>query len=269
GISPLARAPPTLVGLGLLEAVAEETIAARADPDDRDGDGISGRMSRVAAGQQLGRFGWKAQQATLSSQVAAALSEDMGITTRQHPYAGCAPKDKACRGAVDASGRPEMTDQDFDRLIAYLRSVAPPAPRPETPSSRRGEALFVAAGCEACHRTTLVTPSVVDDAFPHGVAQQRIYPFTDLLLHDMGPGLADGESTGSTAAPGEWRTAPLWGLGLLKTVNGTMQLLHDGRARTFEEAILWHGGEAAGAQARYTRLSKAERNDLNAFLQRL
>ena len=260
-----ARIPPTLVGIGFLEAVAPSEILGWADPEDRDKNGISGRASRLRSGQ-LGRFGWRAQQPSIPGQVAAALSEDMGIATSAHPYAGCAEQTAACRRPHSS---PEITDEDFQRLIDYLRSLAPPAARPHTAESRRGARLFASIGCADCHRPDMETPKVLGINGPGGLSAKRIHPYSDLLLHDMGPGLADDGVDEPLVARTEWRTAPLWGLGLLRTVNGGMRLLHDGRARTFEEAILWHGGEAAATVRRFVGLSSTERSDLVAFLRRI
>ncbi|MEM7676148.1 MAG: di-heme oxidoredictase family protein [Myxococcota bacterium] len=264
----MARIPPTLIGLGLLEAVSARTIAARADPSDKDGDGISGRLSWVNTSDvpRLGRFGWKAQQPTLPLMVATALREDMGISTSRYPDAGCAAEDRGCR---TKSRQPEIALNDFELLIAYVRSLAPPASREATESSLRGEALFQSIGCADCHRPTLTTSQTADAAYPKGISRQQIRPYTDMLLHDMGAELADAGRIAGGASKSEWRTAPLWGLGLLKTVNGTTRLLHDGRAHTFEEAILWHGGEAERSRRRFTHLSPLERKDLINFLDRI
>jgi CxxC motif-containing protein (DUF1111 family) len=251
------RVPPTLVGMGLLEAVAREDILSAADPDDLDGDGISGRPRWLPgegeegeAERRLGRFGWKAGQPTLRAQTIAALREDMGILT-------------AAEGDGTADG--ELGAEDLRKLVLYLQLLAPPARRgADHPEVAAGEALFGVTGCDACHRPQLTTGA---GAFPE-LEQQVIFPYTDLLLHDLGPELADPH--GEAGAEGaEWRTAPLWGLGLLARVNGTAYFLHDGRARSFEEAILWHGGEARESRDRFIRLSSAERQQLLRFLESL
>lgn len=248
------RIPPTLVGVGLLEAVAPAEVLALADPEDTDGDGISGRASLLSgpSGPRLGRFGWKAGQATLEEQVTAALAEDMGVDTHSDP--------------------PELSARHLERLVLYLRLLAPPARR-ETgrPGVRPGERLFAEIGCTSCHHPELQTAPAEVIIGPRELASQRIRPYTDLLLHDMGSELADDcvDPGDACRESREWRTAPLWGLGLLATVNGEAFFLHDGRARTFEEAILWHGGEAAPSRRRFTELEATDRKALLAFLDSL
>jgi CxxC motif-containing protein (DUF1111 family) len=237
------RVPPTLVGMGLLEAVADEEILAWADEEDGDDDGISGRPRRLADPQpRLGRFGWKAGKATLRDQTVAALREDLGILEAE-----------------------EIDAEDLRKLVLYLRLLAPPARRDVADRDvATGEQLFLDIGCARCHRPQLTTGA---DSLPE-LSEQTIFPYTDLLLHDLGPELADPHPE-QEADPAEWRTAPLWGLGLLSTVNGTAYFLHDGRARSFEEAVLWHGGEAEISRDRFTRLSSAERQQLLRFLESL
>ncbi|WP_426753644.1 di-heme oxidoredictase family protein [Myxococcus sp. Y35] len=258
------RVAPVNFGLGLLEAIPEAALLAHEDPDDRDQDGISGRANRIqdaASGQpRLGRFGWKANQPTLHQQVAHALVTDMGLTTAMFPREqGSAPR--------DAAAEPEVSPEELDALLFYTRLVAVPQRRDwEAPTVLRGKAVFGAIGCAQCH---LATPFVTEDVpgFPE-LSGQRIRPYTDLLLHDMGEGLADDRPDG-LATGTEWRTPPLWGIGLVKAVNGHTRFLHDGRARNLEEAVLWHGGEAAPAQERYTRLPLTDRQALLAFLESL
>ncbi len=242
------RIPPTLVGIGLLEAVESAQVLELADPADADGDGISGRPSWVAGSDRrlLGRFGWKARQATLEDQVTAALAEDMGIDATSEP--------------------PEISPHHLRQLVLYLRLLAPPARRDvDRLAVRLGERLFAEAGCAGCHRPQLRTAPVEVLTGPSELASQSIHPYTDLLLHDMGPELADDGEDGRPEGR-EWRTPPLWGLGLLEQVNGETYLLHDGRARSFEEAILWHGGEAAASRRRFTNLAVSDREALLAFL---
>ncbi|MEM9557167.1 MAG: di-heme oxidoredictase family protein [Acidobacteriota bacterium] len=272
------RTPPTLVGLGLLESVPAAQLDALSDPDDLDGDGISGRIRRTAEGG-VGRFGWKAAQPDLPSQIAAALYDDMGVTSRRHPLANCPSSDARCRSLAAAS-RPgaskpggdavELEELQLDRLALYLRLLAPPARRDwDHPEVLRGREIFTAIGCAACHSPSLKTGPV--DEIPSGLpelANHTIRPFTDLLLHDLGPELADPAPEPGAEA-GEWRTAPLWGLGLLQTVNGHLELLHDGRARTIPEAILWHGGEAAPARDQFSQLGPSDREALLRFLSSL
>ncbi len=245
------RVAPQMIGLGLLESVPDATLEALADPADADGDGVSGRVNRVwspsAGGVRTGRFGWKANQASLRDQAAGAALGDIGLTTSIHPDQNCPEAQADCRAAFDQSADegPEISDAFLDKLTLYSQALAVPAQRnADDPRVKRGEASFREAGCASCHMPTLRTGA---DAVLPELANQTFHPFTDLLLHDMGPALADGrpdfEASGS-----EWRTPPLWGLGLVPAVNGHETLLHDGRARGFAEAILWHGGEAEEAK---------------------
>ena len=259
------RIAPALVGMGLLEAIPEADVVARADPDDRDGDGVSGRPNRVwnsSSGRaELGRFGWKANQPTVAQQVAGAFLGDIGITSSLSPTQGCPPVQTACAAAPDG-GQPELDDQKLDRVTFYSRTLAVPARRRAAePAEARGAQVFASLGCSACHTSSARTGSSDIPA----LADQDVQPFTDLLLHDMGPDLADGrpdfEASGS-----EWRTPPLWGIGLVQTVNRHTRFLHDGRARSLEEAVLWHGGEGEAARRRYTELPAADRAALLAFL---
>lgn len=257
------RLAPALLGLGLLEAVDEAEILALADPQDRDGDGISGRANRVwdhgAADFRLGRFGWKAGQPSLRQQTAMAFLEDIGISSPLFGEQNCPPEQAAC-GAAPDGGRPELDEAKLEQVTFYLQTLALPAARP--PEDPRGRHVFMDLGCAACHRPALRSGQ------DHPVAALRgqdIRPYTDLLLHDMGPGLADGLAEGRAEGT-EWRTAPLWGLGLTRTVSGHERLLHDGRARGVAEAILWHGGEAEEAREVFRRSSAADRAALLAFL---
>ncbi len=263
------RVAQTMVGMGLLEAVPEATLLALADPSDADGDGISGRPNYVwdvGAGQRaLGRFGWKANQPTVRQQVASAFLGDIGITTRLFPEENCADFQLACLAAA-RGGAPEIDEDDFEKVVLYASALAVPARRGlDDPLALQGERLFNEAGCVACHVPTLETGT---HATIPALSGQTIHPYTDLLLHDMGEGLADGrpdfEATGQ-----EWRTPPLWGIGLVQTVNHHTFLLHDGRARSVSEAILWHGGEAEAARRRFVRMTQAEREALVAFLESL
>ena len=265
-ISP--RLAPQVIGMGLLEAVPEEAIRGAADPDDEDGDGISGRPNMVwderASKPALGRFGWKANVATVEQQVAGAFHGDIGITSTIHPKQDCPAPQAACAAAING-GEPEISDERLGNVTFYNRTLAVPALRGADDSQvRSGAAVFDDLGCASCHTATLKTGASDIDA----LSEQTIHPYTDLLLHDMGPGLADGrpdfEATGS-----EWRTPPLWGLGLIDDVGGQRFLLHDGRARTIEEAILWHGGEAEAAKERFRTRPAKDRNALLAFLEAL
>ena len=249
-----------IVGLGLLEAVPEDEIVAAADPDDRDGDGISGRANRVwsrTAGQAvLGRFGWKANEPDLLQQTAAAFLGDIGITSPLFPRHDCGTEQSDCRDAD--SGRADLSGGAVAAVADYLRALTPPAPKTPHPE---GRALFHDIGCAACHRPTLGTAR---SARPYldGVAVEA---YTDLLLHDMGEGLADGRPD-FLAGGQEWRTPPLWGLGRVEAVHGSFALLHDGRAQSPADAILWHGGEAAAARDAFMALPSIDRDRLIAFL---
>jgi len=262
-----ARVAPPLVGLGLLERIPSAAIEALADPDDRDANGISGRVNRVrdaaSGASSLGRFGWKAGQPSVRQQVAAAFHGDLGITSSLFPESPCTPVQVACAKAPDGC-TPELTDALLDLVTFYARTLGVPARR--NPSTARpGEALFRKIGCADCHVERFVTGPAPDLPL---LAEQEIHPYTDLLLHDMGEGLADGRP--EFAADGrEWRTPPLWGIGLVHAVSRHTRFLHDGRARNLEEAILWHGGEAEKARRAYTALERSERDQLLFFLDTL
>jgi CxxC motif-containing protein (DUF1111 family) len=272
-ISP--RVAPPMIGMGLLELIPEADILARADPDDRDGDGIRGVAQRawsaVHGRVMLGRFGWKATAPSVADQTANAFATDMGLSTPalRVSTGDCTQAQAICRKAPNGDDEVEgveVTQTMFDLVVFYARNLAVPG-RVNTQDATvlEGKRLFGAIGCAACHVPSQVTGA--DPEQPH-LSGQTIWPYTDLLLHDMGDGLADGfpEGTGSGR---HWRTPPLWGLGLTKTVSGHTRLLHDGRARDSQEAILWHGGEAQPAQERYRSLSKTERAALLAFLDSL
>lgn len=260
-----ARIAPQLVGMGLLEAILEEDVEALADPEDADGDGISGRMNLVAdvpgGIPRLGRLGWKATQPSVRQQVAAALATDLGVQTSLFPAPDCGPQQLDC-GPVG----PELADAHLDRLTAYVALLGVSARRSlEDPEALAGEVLFRGIGCADCHVETFRTSPF----HPHAeLRDQTIHPYTDLLLHDMGPGLASTLVEGD-AAPSEWRTAPLWNLGLTAGVSGGEAYLHDGRARTLREAILWHGGEGEAAREAFSALSAVDQEALLAFLRSL
>lgn len=254
-----------IYGLGLLDAVAADEIGSWADPDDRDGDGVSGRMNRVwnsAFGISMpGRFGWKANEPNLLQQTAAAFLGDIGITNPHFWNHDCGAGQSACRKA-DAR-LPELPDGSVGHVADYVRTIAPPARR-GAENVRDGEKLFEEAGCARCHRPSF---GRVRSHLPYlnGV---RVDAFTDLLLHDMGEGLADGRPD-FEASGREWRTPPLWGLGRAEAVHGRYALLHDGRARSVEEAILWHGGEAEASREVFRTLDLDQRTALVAFLKSL
>jgi CxxC motif-containing protein (DUF1111 family) len=263
------RVAPAVFGAGLLEAIPEAQIMERADPDDANGDGISGRPNRVwdslLGGVVLGRLGWKLNQPDIAHQTAAAFSSEMGMSSSLRPQQICTSVQTAC-AASPTGGEPEVSDQIFAHMITYQRMLAVPVRRNlDSPQVRRGARLFMDAGCESCHRATFKTASI--DGQPWR-SEQTIHPFTDMLLHDMGEGLADGRAD-FAASGSEWRTQPLWGLGLQRTVNGHTRLLHDGRARDVSEAILWHGGEGERAKEAFRTLSSKDREALLQFIDSL
>lgn len=261
-----ARVAAPVFGLGLIAGISEADVLARADENDADGDGISGRPNWVWDVQKksstLGRFGWKANQPSLLQQIAAAYNGDMGVTSSIFPVENCVGQPQDDHRADD----PELSDSLLYANEFYVRTLAVPARRNlDDPQVQAGKALFNSSGCVKCHIPDQRTAA--DMAFP-AISNQLIHPYTDLLLHDMGSELADGrpdfKATGS-----EWRTAPLWGIGLTQKVNGHSNFLHDGRARSLLEAVLWHGGEAASAKEKVRAMSAAERASLVKFLESL
>jgi CxxC motif-containing protein (DUF1111 family) len=263
------RVAPAVIGLGLLEAIPLKTLEQLADPEDQDSDGISGRLNQVwdltAQKVMPGRFGWKAEQPSVRQQVAGAFNDDMGLTTSLFPRENHSGFQAGQFTAV-SGGSPEVSDEILSAMVLYSQTLAVPARREvENPLIQRGEKLFRDIGCAACHVLELHTGP---DADLSELANQTVQPFTDLLLHDMGEGLADDREV-FAASGREWRTPPLWGIGLIRTVNGHTELLHDGRARNLAEAILWHGGEAEQTKERFRALTKTERDALLAFLESL
>jgi CxxC motif-containing protein (DUF1111 family) len=269
------RVAPPMIGLGLLELIDESDILSRADPDDADGDGISGRPNGVWSEEQgrpmLGRFGWKAGEPTIRQQTVHAFAADIGLSSDLAPYPSgdCTKWQDACLeapGGGDDDSGVEVTQQMLDLVVFYAHNLAVPARRDlGDPKVLAGKKLFYESGCTACHTPKYVTRREVsrpEQSF------QLIWPYTDLLLHDMGEGLADHRPEGE-ANGREWRTPPLWGIGLTETVSGHTEFLHDGRARNLLEAILWHGGEAEAAKGRVTEMSRDERDALLAFLRSL
>lgn len=264
-ISP--RVGQQVFGLGLLEALAEQTILQFEDEFDSNGDGVSGKANYVwdveEQSLELGRFGWKANQPSLRQQAAGAFLGDMGITSSLFPNQEC-PSGIDC-DTIQDGGTPEISDENLNDVELYLQTLAVPARRNwDNQLVLEGKELFNNIGCATCHRPSMVTGN-------HKVSllsNQKIYPYTDLLLHDMGDGLADNRPD-FLASGKEWRTPPLWGLGLIETVNNHTYLMHDGRARSIEEAILWHGGEAEQSKNQFRQLSKLEREKILAFLKSL
>lgn len=263
-ISP--RLAPPMFGLGLLEAIPESEIVAQADPNDANGDGIKGKANYVwdvaTNSKLLGRFGWKANTASILTQVASAFNQDMGITTTLLPVENSFGQPQY----DDLKDDPELPDSLLNAVKFYAQTLAVPARRNTTDATiKRGLQLFTLAKCINCHRQTFTTS--INVAMP-SVSNQVIHPYTDMLLHDMGPGLADNRPD-YLAGGREWRTAPLWGVGLFETVNNPGYYLHDGRARTLTEAIMWHGGEAAQSTAYFSNLSKSDRDAILKFLKSL
>ncbi|MEM6697952.1 MAG: di-heme oxidoredictase family protein, partial [Bacteroidota bacterium] len=259
-----------LAGMGLLESISEEDILANEDKDDVDKDGISGKANYVWNVQEeantLGRFGWKANQPNIIQQNAGAFNGDMGLTSSFFPEDVFTPAQESQHPNIIDGGSPEVSDEQLFRISLYVQSLAVPAKRnTDEPEYLAGRTLFMEIGCESCHKASFTTS--VGNEIP-SLDQQKIYPYTDLLLHDMGEGLAD-HSPDFDATGREWRTAPLWGVGLIKTVNNHTRLLHDGRARNVAEAILWHGGEAKQVTDRFKQLTKQEREDLIFFVNSL
>lgn len=277
GVQVSRRLPPPVFGVGLIEAIPEEAILANADPDDLDLDGISGRPSWRApaayvpegevgggAAPRLGRFGWKANFTSLLETVAHAYHQDMGLTSDflseedSNPQAGGF-------ALGDTVPDPELPAAHLLRTVLYVRLLAPPRPGEEDAGVAQGDLLFASMGCATCHVPSMATG-------PHSIealSNMEVSLYSDLLLHDMGPGLADNRPDGP-ASGSEWRTRPLWGLRLVREfLDGRAFYLHDGRARTLEEAILAHGGEAQAARDAYAGLTAGSRDAVHAFLESL
>ena len=262
------RNGPALYGLGYLDAVPEADILAIAAA--QKALGFNGRPNYVPDDatfkRKLGRFGWKANQPSISQQVAAAHLGDIGVTTSLYPDQDCTLIQKACYESVSKYAKPELNDQAWNAVNFFMRATeAPRARKRNDPQTAHGEKLFADLQCAVCHVPTLKTGSY--PALP-AIENETFAAFTDLLLHDMGPDLADGRPD-FKATGNDWRTAPLWGVGLADRVNGGMFLLHDGRARNVEEAILWHGGEAQKSADAYKRLPALDRQSLLSFVNSL
>ena len=262
------RLAPPVIGAGLLDDIPESTILGFVDEGDQNGDGISGKANLVfnpESGQtRVGRFGLKSNTSSLLVQVATAYQQDMGITSYVQPNESSHGQNQ-WPSSTD-TGKPELADSTLNFTTFYVRTLAVPARRNvNDPEVRAGSILFNQINCSGCHRPTVMTGP--DFTVPQ-LSGQRIHPYTDLLLHDMGDGLAD-DRPDFLATGKEWRTQALWGLGLLQRTTGTAFYLHDGRARTIEEAILWHGGEATKSKQAFTELSLTERNQLMKFLNSL
>lgn len=262
-LSPRLATP--VFGLGLLEAIPEADLLAKEDIEDADDDGISGKANRVwdpVLGKEVvGRFGWKANVGTVLVQSAAAYHDDMGITSYVFPQENCEGQDNC----VDNSASPEISDEILNTVAFYCRTLAVPAPRNiDDKTVIKGEQVFAQIDCVKCH-TPKQRTGPTDIA---ALSNQNFYPYTDLLLHDMGPELADGRPD-FLADGNEWRTRPLWGIGLTNLINGHTDFLHDGRARNITEAILWHGGEALASKNKFKTLPTGDREALLTFLNSL
>lgn len=273
-ISP--RVAPPMIGLGLLEAVPEEQILALAQSEAANNDGISGKPNQVWSREHdkvmLGRFGWKAGIPTIAQQAAEAFNGDIGISSTMIPAGSgdCTEKQPDCLNAPSGNSpnyqNVEVGDELFKLVTFYSQNLAVPARRkPDDPEVLKGKQIFYRSGCASCHNPKFVTGEVQGQ--PH-LSHQLIWPYTDMLLHDMGEGLADHRPEGA-ATGREWRTPPLWGVGLTETVSGHTLFLHDGRARNVTEAILWHGGQAEAARDKFAELPRADRAALVAFVNSL
>ncbi len=264
-----ARVAPPMIGLGLLESIPDATLEAWADEQDKNADGISGKTNRVWDVQKndfaIGRFGWKAGQPTLMQQNAAAFNGDVGLTSRLFPNENCTSRQSLCADLPNG-GQPEVSDKILNFVEFYSQHLAVPIRRNVNDDQVvLGQKLFASAGCESCHKTNVKTAK--REGLP-ALSEQTIHPYTDMLLHDMGEGLADYRPE-YLASGTEWRTPPLWGIGYTQEVNGHTYFLHDGRARNLMEAVLWHGGEAEAAKSKVLTFNQKERGALIAFLNSL
>ncbi len=262
------RVANQMIGLGLLEALDENTLLNFSDENDSNNDGISGRPNYVwdiaSSSTKIGRFGWKANEPNLRQQVAGAFNGDMGITSTLFPNENC-PPGVDCN-TLPNGGSPEIPDNNLNHVTLYSSTLGVPARRDwDEVAIQEGKALFNQINCNSCHIPKMVTGnhSTID-----ALSNQTIRPYTDLLLHDMGDELSDNRED-FLATGNEWRTPPLWGIGLIETVNGHTNLLHDGRARNMEEAILWHGGEAENSKLAFKNLDAINREKVIAFLNTL
>lgn len=265
-----ARLAPQLIGLGLLESVDASYLENIAIEQNNSNNGVSGRVHYVTdeltGATVVGRFGWKARQPSVKSQSAHAFSGDMGLTTSLVPSDDLTAAQLTTLGNIPNGGTPEITNDILDAVTFYTQMLSVPMSNAtDRTIATTGKQLFTNVGCASCHRTEMKTGS---QAVHPRLANVVFHPYTDMLLHDMGDGLADNRSDGE-ANGREWRTPPLWGIGKIVVVNKKRRLLHDGRAHTIEEAILWHGGEAHASQQLFIRLSKAERALLIAFVESL
>ena len=267
GFSP--RIGPAVFGGGLLEGVPLDSLKSWADENDIDQDGISGRIHWISTdeGQVPGRFGWKADASSLEAQTAEASFHDMGLSNPLHPKQNCQPEEIACNEKPTGNDEDglELDKAGLESIVFYLQGLSVPTRRsPMKLDVTEGKILFNEINCQICHRPTAVT----NHSKVASLSGQKIYMYTDLLLHNMGSGLSDTRKD-SFVQSAEWKTPPLWGLGLVPVVNGHTRYLHDGRARDLNEAILWHGGEAKASQKAYTQLKQSERDAVIEFLESL
>lgn len=270
------RIAPQIAGVGLLDAIPEADILGNARDQAALAGPVKGQPNRVwdafAGEMRVGRFGWKANVASVAHQTAGAFKGDIGITSARFPDEACTAAQKDCLAAPRGGHGevPEIDDITFGNVVFYQSTLAPAARRePASAQVLKGQGLFAQAQCTACHRPSYTTG---EGPFPaltsRSLAGQRIWPYTDLLLHNMGPALADGRPD-FLADGQQWKTPPLWGVGLIRDVNGHQRLLHDGRARGTLEAVLWHGGEAESAKQKVLRMSRSERDALVKFVDSL
>jgi CxxC motif-containing protein (DUF1111 family) len=270
------RIAPQLIGVGLIEAIPESDIIENAEAQAKRTDAIKGVPNRVwdafAEKEVIGRFDWKANGGSIAHQTAAAFQGDMGITSSRFPNETCTPRQTDCLAAPrgNQGGKPEIDDATLSNVIFFQAVLAPPARRDmDNPQVQRGSELFVQAQCAVCHRPSYVTGEPASSVFSSpALAKQKIFPYTDLLLHDMGADLADGRPD-FLASGRQWKTPPLWGIGLIPDVNGHSFLLHDGRARNVLEAILWHGGEAEASKDQVLAMTRKDREALVKFVESL
>lgn len=276
GVEISYRLPPPVFGVGFIEAISDSAIAAGEDPGDGDGDGISGRVNWVTppgylpaddpgggVGTRAGRFGRKGAVSSLVQQVVEAYHQDMGITSVFRPVENANPLDPAVAEGVDRASEPEVSESRIHDLAQYMRMLAPPTPGEMTTARERGQTLFAGAQCTGCHTPVMRTAWHEIDA----LANRDAVIYSDLLLHDLGDALADNRPDGS-ADGREWRTAPLWGMRIAREfLGGTLLLMHDGRARSVDEAIRLHGGEATAARDAYLALPAADKTALIDFVE--
>ncbi|MFA5329017.1 MAG: di-heme oxidoredictase family protein [Prolixibacteraceae bacterium] len=263
-VSPRIGMP--VFGLGLLEAIPENSILANADPDDTDGDGISGKANYVwdlvSGTVKLGRFGWKAGTPSVLVQTAGAYNEDMGLTNYLKPVESSSGQTNGDPNSVS----PEVSCDELENVTFYALTLGVPAGRDfDDQEVIAGHQIFEQINCSSCHVATFTTGDY--DGIPE-ISKQKIYPYTDMLLHDMGDELANNRPE-FLANGNEWKTRPLWGIGLTALTSGHTSFLHDDRARNLTEAILWHGGEAEDSREDFRKLSTKDREVLLRFLESL